>query len=264
MRRPLLLLLTAVLGPGLLGGGCGLKDFTSGESPSPWTAKSQGLEVTCGGFFEGVTRFRATRAQLSPKQLQLLADLTLVTPKTGCPSDSLACTVAITQEKGGVVKRSAISGDPACNNVTEQVIAFASFEPFRKTIGCRYSKAGLGAAEAPLGPEPLCLHGMFAGAIAGGIAPITLPLRVDAPGPRHLELDECDSMNRQGKLTATVRLPPGTDALATLAAVAAPAAGPDHACASADYTFAQAGTYELHIAFDPGFLPAGDFFLKYY
>ena len=244
----------------LLIGACG----SSSDPPSasaPWTRASDGIEVTCGSFFGGSMKFEARRSQLSAAQLDLLSALTVIEPKQGCSEDVPSCAITVTDAQGAVSTYSSTYGDPACPGISSPVISYASLGPFLQTVGCRYSKASFSSDSDPgVVPDERWLNGLF----TSGPGTVTVNLQVDAPGARHIELDLCNGANQLGRLTATLVLPPDSTSLATLAPVDAASAGPDGACASLDYTFAQAGTYQLDIVIAEGFLPVGDFFLKYY
>lgn len=222
----------------------------------PWSAASQRLCVSCGGFFEGTMRFDATRDQLSAEQLRLLDGLRLVGAQPLCLSDAMSCEVAIADAKSERRYRS-IDGDPDCPG-TAPLISFASFDPFRASLGCLYSKATLGGPTPTVTPDSRCQNGLF----TTGKGALFVDLRVEAPGPYSLALISCSDVNRRGHLSGALRLPPDTAALATFAPIDPAAAGPDGACASLEHTFAQAGTYQLEVDVAEGFLPVGDFFLR--
>ena len=84
----------------------------------------------------------------------------------------------------------------------------------------------------------------------------------DAQVARHIELDDCDQSGRVGKLVFTLMDGDGTTVLGTGAAVADP--GANHTCSALDYTFAHAGQFPLSVVAGANFLPAGDFYLRFY
>jgi hypothetical protein len=244
-----------------LAGACGSSSNAT-SAAAPWTSESQRIEIHCSGFFGGSMEFRAARDQLSVTQLDLLSRFALIEPKQGCPTDLQSCTLTITDAQGKVGAYGATEGDPPCLETASPAISFHSLFPFLQTLGCRYSKANFGATQdAAVLPDERCLNGLFT---SSGPGTVTVRLDVEAPAVRHIEIDGCSGPNQIGKLTATLLLPPDTAPLATLAPVDASSSGADGACASLDYSFAQAGTYELDIAIAEGFIPVGDFFLKFY
>lgn len=224
----------------------------------PWTAASQRLAVTCSGLFEGTLRFEAARDELSAEQLQLLDGLRLVGAKPQCLTAGMSCEVTIADAKASR-RYLAVDGDPDCPGLAAPLISFASFDPFRQTLGCLYSKATLGGPTPTAAPDGRCQHGLF----TTGKGALFVDLRLDAPGPRSLALTSCSGENRRGRVTGALTLPPDTAALATFTATDPAAAGPDGTCATLDYAFPQAATYQLEVDVAEGFLPTGDFFLRF-
>ena len=240
-------------------GACGASNDTTSTTPA-WTADSHALDVTCGSFFGGSMEFRATRDQLSAPQLALLSSLAVIEPKQECWEDLQSCTIAITDTRGEVKSFGSIQLDAQCAVPSSPVISYDSLTPFLQTLGCRYSKASFSGADPGVVPDLRCKNGLF----TSGPGTVAVNLLVDAPATHHIELDGCNRANQLGKLTATLLLPPDTSPLATLAPVDPASSGPDGACASIDYAFAQPGTYQLSIVIADGYLPVGDFFLKFY
>jgi hypothetical protein len=229
------------------------------SSTAVWTANSETVDVTCGTFFIGSTRFHADRSQLSDAQLGLLAGLTTTAPTSKCPEDTMSCSISVTHADGTVAHFRSSEDDPSCGSTTP-LIPFTAFEPFIQTLGCRYSKAAFLAPDASAAPviaDARCYDGLFVGAGGGTV---TVSLQVDVPGTRHVELDECNGPNQAGKLSATLDTSPPTP----LDAVAPTGAGPDGVCATSDVSFAQPGVYTLTITVASDFLPAGDFWLRFY
>jgi hypothetical protein len=226
--------------------------------PPPWSVDSISIDVTCGSFSGGSMRFRADRSQLSETQLSMLARMTVIQPKGACGEDGTECSIVVTQTDNRASNFA--SGDDGCEG-TPPRIAFDMFDPFLQTIGCRYSKDDFwlspGATPAPVDPDPRCYNGLFVGT---GTTTLSVGLKADAPGTRHVELDACDGPNQVGKLNATL----GTMPPESLATIPAASGGADGACASLDATFSVAGTYTLSLAIAPDFLPLGDLWLRFY
>jgi hypothetical protein len=240
-------------------GACGASNDTTSTTPA-WTADSHALDVTCGSFFGGSMEFRATRDQLSAPQLELLSSLAVIEPKQSCMEDLQSCTVAITNTRGEVKSYGSTQFDAWCPGFASPVISYDSLTPFLLTLGCRYSKASFSGADPGVVPDPRCKNGLF----TSGPGTVAVNLQVDAPATHHIELDGCNGVNQLGKLIGTLLLPPDASPLATLDPVAPASSGADGACASIDYAFAQPGAYNLSIAIADGFLPVGDFFLRFY
>jgi len=169
-------------------------------------------------------------------------------------------TIAITDTRGEVKSFGSIQFDAWCPGFASPVISYDSLTPFLQTLGCRYSKASFSGADPGVVPDPRCKNGLF----TSGPGTVAVNLLVDAPATHRIEIDGCNRANQLGKLTATLLLPPDTSPLATLAPVGPASSGPDGACASIDYAFVQAGTYQLSIVIADGYLPVGDFFLQFY
>lgn len=237
-------------------GGC------SGDPAAPvWTATSKSLTGSCFGFFQGSMRFEATRDQLSPAQLDLASKLQTVDAVAGCPTDVTTCTVTVMQADGSSSTWDSLALDSACAQ-PRKVISFASFDPFVRSLGCRFAKDftfGSAPARDPLTPDARCFNGLFTG---GDTTAIAIQLGIDDAGPtRHIELDGCDQPSRQGDFTFTVLDSDGATVLGTSAPVAD--AGPNGTCARLDQVFPHTGSFGLNVAVAPT-MPAGDFYLRFY
>jgi len=231
----------------------------------PWNEESASIDVSCSAFFQGSMRFRADRSQLTASQIDLLAQLQVVSDSNQCLSDGLGCKLTIVEGDGTVAQYQAIQGDGACAATVVPLISLASLDPFLQTLGCRYSKS------EPLGPMPeapasgpglaadaRCFHGLFA--YAGG-GTINLAIAIASTDvPYHLELDGCVA-DRYGHATLKV-LAPGS--VTEVASGAAPADDrPDGTCARLDYVFPSTGTYTMTVTVDSTFA-AGDFSFRFY
>ncbi|HEY2515848.1 MAG TPA: hypothetical protein VGI39_33490 [Polyangiaceae bacterium] len=232
------------------------------ESP-PWGAQSKSVALTCGSFFDGSMRFQSDRAHLSDAQLALLDKMTVdAAPEAGCAEDVMGCSIVITEEDGTSKTYVSTEGGNGCSSAAKPAIAYEQVSPLLQTISCRYSKAALTsdpAAPPPVVPDARCYDGMF----TGGTGTIGVQLQVTAPGPRHIELAGCNGENQAGKLSASITGPAPSTPIA-IPTVSAANAGLDGTCASLDTTFDAAGTYTLGVTIEDGFLPVGDFWLRYY
>lgn len=211
-------------------------------------------------------RFAADRAQLSPAQSSILEGMRIVDGNSSCLIDGSSCQITIVQRDGHDVTYDSRAGDGACDK-PRQMVEFASIAPFVATLPCLYAKAGrlpFGAPQTPLLPDGRCWNGVFAGFRNGSAAgTILVPLSVPDPGTTyHLELDQCASPNRRGRIRMQLFAPGASAPLASGADVADP--GPDEACQRLEATVPQAGTYDLKVTIDDGFLPAGDFYLRFF
>jgi hypothetical protein len=240
-------------------GACGTSNDSTPTKPA-WTADSQAIALTCGGFFSGSMGFRATRDQLSATELALLSSLSLIEPKERCAEDLESCRVAITSTSGEVKTYYSVQLDAQCPAPSSPVISYDSLTPFLQTLGCRYSKAAFRGTDPGVVPDSRCKNGLF----TSGPGTVAVNLLVAAPATHHIQLEGCNGANQLGKLTATLQLPPDPSPLTTLDPVDATSSGLDGACASVDYAFAQPGTYQLSIVIADGYLPVGDFFLEFY
>jgi hypothetical protein len=224
-----------------------------------WDSNARHVDLTCSGFFDGGMRFSADRDQLSPAQMGMLEDLRTISPSgQQCVSDVLGCTIAVTNGRGTTTTYQARMTDDSCGDDAPQ-IAFASLQPFLSTIGCGYSKGDRGDEPPPeLAADPRCWNAVF----TSGEGKIKRRLRVDSAGPKHIAASECGYANRRGKVSLTVFDADG----ATPLKMSPPADDPGAAgiCSEADVPFPTAGVYDLVIDVAPGFLPAGDFFLRFY
>lgn len=227
---------------------CG--ETTTSGAEAPWSTQSAALEMQCGGFFEGAMRFRATRDELSERELTLLASLKTTKGAADCPEDISGCRVKITDDAGGVADYVATAED-YCGGETTQ-IAYDSLSPLLSTIGCKYAKESVDVLE----PDPRCLHGMFA--YSGGSTihqSITVP---DATATHQIALLYCDGTDRLPNVSMTLTASDGT-----MVAVGAPVEDPgtDRVCMQMSFSNVSRG--ELVITTTTAYTPQGDFFLRF-
>src|SRR4029453_8697017 len=78
---------------------------------------------------------------------------------------------------------------------------------------------------------------------------------------RHVELDECADPGQVGKVSMHV-MEPGASPLAVGTIVSEP--GSAGTCVRLEATFPHAGSYSLEVIVAPDFLPAGDFYMRFY
>jgi len=229
-----------------------------------FAADSRGIDMSCGGFFDGSMEFRATREQLTDSDLALLSHLVLIDAKDQCPTDTMSCSVSVTGGDGIVTTYRSTALDGACDQ-PGKVIAFDSLAPFMATLPCLFAKRGTGttadggALVPSVPPDVRCLNGLF----TGGAGTINRALVVGDSGvAHHVELDRCDNQYRSpAQLHLTLLAPDGVTPLAQGMPVSDP--GPDQACWRLDYTFSAAGSYLMNVAVDQGFQP-GDFYFRFY
>ena len=226
---------------------------------SIWNASSQSVDVSCFGYWIGSMRFVARRDQLSAAQLDMLSNLKAVDPMPGCADDGLACSLSVAQADGSTTTMTANQIDLACGGATK-VISFASFTPFRESIGCWHAKS-LTAEEPTLNADERCFHGLFIG--TGRADPISVTLQIDDTTRTHrIELNDCAHPGRIGKLSFSLLDSDGTTVLGTSTVPADP--GVSGTCAALDQTFARSGLFGLEIAMQPDLLPAGDLSFRFY
>lgn len=231
-----------------------------------WDADSQRVDVSCGQEESGSTRFAADRAQLSATQLALLANLRVVDASSQCGADAESCRISVLQRNGTSASFDAVSGDFTCG-AGRRMVSFASLAPFLATLPCRHSKDPVTgtAAEVPRPPDARCWNGLFVGAFfdTNGTNTVTVPLSFpDATSTYQLELDQCASPNRVGKIHMQLLAPGTAGPVAVGKSVADP--GPDQTCERLTATVPQPGTYSLSVVVDDGFLPLGDLFFRFY
>jgi hypothetical protein len=230
-------------------------------SSAVWTDQSRAIDVTCGGFYQGSKRIRATRDQLSAEQLDLLSALTLSTPEQQCILDGLSCGVAVTAADGRVATY--ISDESGACGQTRPKIPLRTLSLFLATVPCLFGNQTFtttldgGVIPISVAPDARCFNG-----VATSHQPTTRFIEVVDPSiPRHLELDACnDQTHSPSQVHPQLLGPDGQTALSAGMTVTDP--GLDQTCWRLDYTFTTAGTYQLRISLDPGFL--NDIYLRFY
>jgi len=235
-----------VLTASLLGAGCA----NGGEHP--WVASSQRIEVSCGSFFEGSTRFRADRSELTSEQLSLLDRVETTDGNDQCWEDTQSCRITVTDRDGSTHGYIAREGDATCGGSAD-FIRYTSFEPFLETLHCQYAKLD---AQSAVAADPLCLQGMFTP--SGGATVHRLLQVAEATRSYHVELDHCIEPNRLGQISMKLEVD------GKVIAGAAPASpGKDKACLELDFTPSTAGEFDLVVTTTSEFLPAGDYYLQF-
>ena len=141
---------------------------------------------------------------------------------------------------------------------------FKSFDPFLRSLDCQYAKDltyGLPNPASPVRPDARCFNGLFTPAGDGGA--ISVSLQVDDATPQyHIELDDCGQPGRVGKLSFSLRDSDGTTVLG-MSGVPADT-GRNGTCATRDQVFPHTGSFVLDVMVAPEFLPAGDFYLRFF
>lgn len=261
------------------GEGCGWCTSASVNVDFPvrpvWGAQGQSIRAgSCGDDAVGAISFTATRDQLSPEQLRLLSEMQAVPdPAPSCPTGQTQCFVEVVYYDNFVADWYARTSDGTCTDIPdrpEKLISFATFEPFRQTLGCWYSRQLTAAAtEAASGngplpalvPSAICQHGITA--TAGTTTSIGLDVPADAttgPAPtRHIELHNCNPSVGSGPIELQLYDPTGTTLLA-------PGTNPNDPtsaiCQVIDYTFSAPGTYVLKVIASPTYF-SGTVFISY-
>jgi len=236
-----------VLMASLLAAGC-----ASSAGEHPWVASSQRIEVSCGSHFDGRTRFRADRSELTSEQLSLLDRVETIDGNDQCWEDTRSCRLTVTDRSGAKRDYFAIEDDATCGGASDYV-RYASLEPFIETLHCQYSKLG---GDSAVEADPLCLQGMFSGSQG---STERRQLRVAEPSRSyHVELDHCIEPNRLGQISMELEVDGKR-----IAGAAPESAGNDNACLELDFTPSAAGDVELVVTTTASFLPAGDYYLQF-
>ena len=230
-------------------------------SSAVWTDQSRAIDVTCGGFYQGSKRIRATRDQLSAEQLAMLAGLRLTTPTRPCVLDGIGCSVAVTAADGTVAVYG--SDDASACGPAPPKIPLRDLSLFLETVPCLFGSQTFtttidgGVIPLVVVPDPRCFNGVTTP------SPPTRFLQVLDPSvARHLELDACNNpTHAPSQVHPQLLTPDGQTVLSAGMTVTDP--GPDGTCWATDYTFPTVGTYQLSIGLDPGF-PSTDLYLRFY
>jgi len=235
---------------------CG--ESTLGD-PAPatllWNDSSQGIDVSCFALFQGSMRFRATRDQLSAAQLEMLSSLKVVDSNKTCIADGMGCSLSVAQADGTTRTMDAVEMDDTCGE-SRKVVSFASFDPFRRSLACRYAKY----PDSTVTVDERCFNGLFT---SGQGESIAVSLQIDQVArTHHIELDECADAGRLGKLSFSLLDSDGLTVLGTSSVPTDP--GANGTCAALVQTFSHTGLFSLQIATEPGLTPAGDLYLRVY
>jgi len=243
-----------------IGSFCALVAACGGEPAAPvWTETSRSIEVGCGDFFEGSMRFVASRDQLSAAQVDMLSSMTIIDAVPGCVADTMECSLSVVQGDASTTMIRTIESDTACGTA-RKLVSFATFDPFRRSVGCQYAKnLTLSPRAMPIPADERCFNGLFMSKV--GIIPVVLHVD-DATAVHHIELDDCAQSGRIGKLSFTLRDSDGTTVLGTSSVPADP--GPNGTCAFLDQTFPRTGAFSLEVAVEPDVMPAGDLSLRFW
>jgi len=182
--------------------------------------------------------FAATRAELTPEQLELLSGLELIEPTPPLASCDLpSFSVRITDGQGIAASYSVT--DPSCTD--EPLISFSSFRPFQRTLGCEAFPGELFSLELqyadPVGPSR-CQYRFYPGHFFGEL--VWMLLRVPAPG-------SCRITTLGLELDLVLYDPTATQVLAS-----ATTPGGEDAAYALDQAFTAAGDYPVSFqAVDP-------------
>ena len=77
--------------------------------------------------------------------------MTVIDAVPGCVGDVMGCSLSVVQGDGSTRAISTNETDSACNTVRE-VVSFATFDPFRRSLGCQYAKDFDAAEQRPARP----------------------------------------------------------------------------------------------------------------
>jgi hypothetical protein len=244
-----------------IGSFCMLVGACGSEPAAPvWTETSRSIEVECFAFFQGSMRFEASRDQLSSAQVDMLSSMTVIDAAPSCVGDGMGCSLSVVQGDASTTMIGANDTDSGCGTA-RTVVSFATFDPFRRSLGCQYAKDLTQPNTArPVPADARCFNGLFMSTDGGNI-PVVLQVD-DAAAVHHIELADCAQAGRVGKLSFTVRDSDGATVFGTSSVPADP--GPNATCASLDQTFPRTGTFTLDVAVEPGVLPAGDLSLRFW
>jgi hypothetical protein len=227
-----------------------------------WTDQSRAIDVSCYAYFPGGSRIRATRDQLSPEQLDMLAAMRLESPASQCFTDGSYCYIAVTAADGSMANYvSDASG--ACKQTALNVPSLPLGQ-FLLTLPCKFANEAVettadgGVTPSSIVPDARCFNGVLASAPNA-----TRLLVVDDPGiPRHLELDTCNGPNLSpAQVHPQLLALDGQTVLSEGTTVTDP--GFDGTCWVLDYTFLATGRYPLSIGLDQGY-PSTDLYLRFY
>jgi len=245
---------------------CGTCTTASVEVPFPvrpiWGTQGDSVFVNCGSDDLGATSFTATRDQLSSEQLQLLSAMQEVpnpAPAASCRRTAdMDCFMRVSYNDNTTADHWARPSDETCDpSPPEKLVSFATFDPFRQTLGCWYSKqltaaaneAAAGSGPLPaLDPNAVCEHGIVP-------APGTtrVGLKVLDGASHHIALHNCNLVADQGQIELQLFDPTGSALLARSAAPTTPVDPDDGTCQAIDFTFPAAGTYVLEMVVPPSY-----------
>ena len=115
----------------------------------------------------------------------------------------MGCSLSVVQGDGSTTTIGANDTDSGCGTA-RQVVSFATFDPFRRSLGCQYAKDLTQPNSAlPVPADERCFNGLFM-SNDGGTIPVVLQVD-DAIPVHHIELADCAQAGRVGKLSFTLR-----------------------------------------------------------
>jgi hypothetical protein len=255
-------------------GWCTSASITIDEPARPvWGAQGQSVRYgLCGSDALGMTGFAATREQFSAEQNQLLGQMRPVpSPGPSCPGAGMDCFMEVIYRDGRVAGWRAGQGDGTCGagaNLRDQLVLFSTFEPFRVSLGCRYSTELTAAAQAAaasgapipaLEPSEICRHGIIATAARAAQVGLVVPA-AELARPRVIELYGCNRSVGSGPLTLELFDPTGTTLLARGTDRSDLSGAPCHVL---EHTFSSAGTFVLKLLAHESYF-TGTVFLSYH
>jgi hypothetical protein len=199
-------------------------------------------------YFRGGYRFVREREQLSTEQLALVEAIQVVPHSDECWQDANGMRVIVTTgESESIFDANEFNGDCGTGFT---MVDYRAVSAVLATVHCLAAKSydGQSPAGAPtISAGDGCQHGLFNG---GGAKPDWwFRLAIEAPGEYRFSLPQCGD---RGLLIELFE----SDAVAPLASAASASE-----CASLTHSFAEAGTYLVHVKMQSG-VYGGDFYLS--
>lgn len=155
---------------------------------SVWRGDSQEIAISYFSYFEGGSRFRATREMLTDEQLGLLSGFELTGNRAECFEDTPAYGIEVRDADGTVRTYEAAYKDSMCDGV-DALVSFDAVAAFASTYECLQAgetRRGDNSVEtAPtVGVGDGCEHGFFDG-------PRWVRVNIEAPGSYSFRGVEC-------------------------------------------------------------------------
>ena len=239
---------------GVAGGAGGAGGAAGTTGVAVWDDASQGLDVTCSGYYAGNMHFVASRAQLTADQLTLLSNIRTTGVDSSCGADGVSCEVTISQADASEQTWLA-EEDGWCSTPRNDLISYADLKPLLDSVSCTYIRSPLPDVYV-VAPDPLCFDALQTGADEP-----TLKVSVDdLTRPLHVELDDCGATAWAGNVSFTVFDTDGTTVLGT--STLPVDSGRYHACATVTTPVPHAG--QVTVTVTSGVTSLGGAWLRAY